>query len=80
MSQRAVERVLGRLLTDEDFRDAFFKQPRHALIPYADDLTPDELDALHQVPRSALTTLCARLDDRICRLRVPGPGPEEPRR
>ena len=80
MSQRAVERVLGRLLTDEAFRDSFFRQPRQALIPYANDLTPDELDALHQVPRSALTTLCARLDDRICRLRVPGPDPEEQRR
>jgi hypothetical protein len=77
MSQRAVERVLGRLVTDEAFRDLFFGDAWRALLPYAEDLTPSELDALRQVPRGALATLCAGLDDRICRLRLPGVNAEE---
>jgi hypothetical protein len=71
MSQRAVERVLGQLLTDEAFRERFFSDVWIAFVPYASDLTSDELDALRQVPRSALAALSARLDDRICRLKVP---------
>lgn len=76
MSQRAVERVLGRLVTDEAFRDLFFRDTRLALIPYTEDLTPNELDALRQVPRDALAALCACLDDRICRLRLPAVNAE----
>jgi len=76
MSQRAVEQVLGRLVTDEAFREAFFDDAPRALVPYAADLTPNELDALRQVPRHALAALCTRLDDRICRLSVPAAYPE----
>ena len=71
MSQRGVERVLGRLVTDEAYREKFFADAWIAFVPYATDLTADELDALRRVPRSALALLCARLDDRICRLTVP---------
>ena len=76
MSQRAVERVLGRLVTDEAFRSLFFRDTRLALIPYAQDLTSNELDALRQVPRGALAALCAGLDDRICRLSLPAVSAE----
>ena len=78
MSQRAVERVLGRLITDEGFREAFFMDAGGALAPYAAELTPDELDALRRVPREALAALEARLDDRICRLCVPAANHERP--
>jgi hypothetical protein len=71
MSQRAVERVLGRLVTDEACREGFFRDARAALAGYIADLTADELDALLRVPRRGLAALCAELDDRICRLRVP---------
>jgi hypothetical protein len=76
MSQRAVERVLGRLVTDETFREVFYGDPQSALVLYAGDLTPDEIDALRQVPRMALAAFSARLDDRICRLSVPAANPE----
>jgi hypothetical protein len=79
MSQRAVERVLGRLATDEAFRDIFYTDAETALIPYATDLTPAEIDALRQVPRAALAAFSAHLDDRICRLSVPAANPEGPR-
>jgi hypothetical protein len=77
MSQRGVERVLGKLVTDEAFREQFFSDAWIAFVPYASDLTSDELDALRRVPRTALAALCARLDDRICRLNVPAGNPEQ---
>ncbi len=77
MSQRAVEQVLGRLVTDEMFREAFYRDPEPALITCTCDLTADELDALRRVPRPALAAFSARLDDRICRLTVPAATDEK---
>jgi hypothetical protein len=77
MSQRAVERVLGRLVTDASFRAAFFRKAPDALLTHAADLTPDELDALRRVPPEALVALESRLDDRICRLCVPTAATDE---
>jgi putative modified peptide len=70
MSQRDVERTLGRLLTDPGFRDEFFQDPAHACLQVGIQLTPQEVEALLQAPRSALVSLGARLDDRICRLHL----------
>jgi hypothetical protein len=77
MSQRAVEQVLGRLVTDEVFRDAFYEDAPGTVVAYVSDLTADELDALRRVPRRGLAALCARLDDRICRLNVRRPTTNE---
>ncbi len=70
MSQRTVERTLGKLVTDEAFREAFFRNPASASMQAGLDLSPDEMHALLLTPRSALDALGARLDDRICRLHV----------
>jgi hypothetical protein len=70
MSQRDVERTLGRLLTDEGFRDDFFLDPARACLTLGIQLTPGELEGLLRVPRPALASLGARLDDRICRLHI----------
>jgi hypothetical protein len=70
MSQRDVERTLGRLLTDQDFRDEFFLDPARASLTLGIQLTADELEALLRIPPSAFATLGARLDDRICRLHI----------
>ena len=70
MSQRDVERTLGRLLTDEDFRDDFFLDPARACLTLGIQLTPHEVEALLWVPRPALAGLGACLDDRICRLHI----------
>lgn len=72
MSQRDVERTLGRLLTDQGFRDDFFSDPAHACLQVGIQLTPQEVEALLQAPRPALVSLGARLDDRICRLHIQG--------
>ena len=71
MSQREVERTLGRLLTDEGFREKFFLDPARSCLMLGIQLAPHEVEALLRVPRSMLTTLGARLDDRVCRLHIP---------
>ena len=71
MSQRDVERTLGRLLTDESFQDDFFQDPPRACLTLEIQLAPHELEALLRIPRPALANLGAQLDDRICRLHVP---------
>ena len=81
MSQRVVERAVGKLVTDEGFRDAFFRDSKAASLQAGFDLSPEELDALSSIPRAALAALGARLDDRICRLHIPcEPSREEQRR
>jgi len=70
MSQRGVERILGRMITDQGFREDFFHDPVMAGFQIGADLTHEELDALLRIPVAALTDLSARLDDRICRLHI----------
>jgi hypothetical protein len=70
MSQRDVERTLGRLLTDQGFQDDFFLDPVHACLQVGIQLTRHEVEALLRVPRPALASLGANLDDRICRLHI----------
>lgn len=77
MSQRAVEHALGKLVTDEGFREAFFADPRETARRTGLDLTAKELDALDRIPRQALDVLGACVDDRICRLHVPGESMRE---
>lgn len=81
MSQRVVERAVGKLVTDEGFRDAFFQNPKTASLQAGLELSAEELDALARIPRPALAALSARLDDRICRLHIAlEPAHEEQRR
>ncbi len=67
MSQRDVERALGRLLTDPAFRRDFFDDPGGACLLLGLQLAPSEIEALLRAPRPALANLADRLDDRICR-------------
>jgi hypothetical protein len=49
MTQRAVESIVGRLVTDEAFRQAFLRQPRRVLedlIAQGVSLTETEIRAL----------------------------------
>jgi hypothetical protein len=81
MSQRVVERAVGKLVTDESFRNAFFRDPKVATLQAGLELSAEELDALARIPRLALAALGARLDDRICRLHIAlEPTHEEQRR
>lgn len=71
MSQRSVERTLGKLITDEGFRARFFREPATACLAAGLDLLPEELEALARLPIEELARLCCLIDDRICRLHVP---------
>jgi len=78
MSQLAVERTLGKLLTDESFRERFFTSPRETVWAAGFRLSDIELAALSGLSRSALRSFSASLDPRISRLCLPPePSPEE---
>ena len=72
MSQRDVERTLGRLLTDAGFRRDFFRNPARACLEFGLRLAAHEVEALLQVPSRRLASLAEQLDDRICRLDIDG--------
>ena len=67
MSQPAVERALGKLVTDEAFRKRFFANPETASWEAGLQLSPMELDALSKLSHEALTRLGDVLDKRISR-------------
>jgi len=67
MSQLAVERVLGRLVTDADFRTEFFGEPTSACREHGLELTPVELASLLHVDERALYMLAIHLDPKIVR-------------
>ena len=73
MSQRCVELLLGRILTDEDFRRDFFPQmpagpPNFALAAsHGLSLTPVEQTALSRLERRRVDLFARTLDPRISR-------------
>lgn len=71
MSQRSVERALGKMITDESFRRDFFRDPDLTSLEAGLDLLRDEMQALLRVPRELLEELGASLEDRIVRLSIP---------
>ena len=70
MSQRGVERIVGKLVTDEEFAELFFASPEQAALKLGVDLTVKEREALCQISRAALHEFSSKLDDRICKLHV----------
>lgn len=56
MSQRVVETILGRLVTDEDFRRHFAEQPQGACRQVG-TLTDDELGALAGIDMHSLSAI-----------------------
>ena len=68
MSQRSVEQVIGRLATDEDFRQRFEKGREVALAELVDcgfQLTPVEQRALLDLDVDAAARFAGCLDPRI---------------
>jgi hypothetical protein len=63
MSQEAVERVLGRAMTDAEFRRQLIDDARAACVDY--DLTEEELDALDALDADSMKAFAGTLDARI---------------
>ena len=68
MSQHAVERTLGKLATDEEFRARFFENPAAATREAGLPLSAVELEALSALSRAAIARFSQSLDGRIRRL------------
>jgi len=67
MAQKAVETLLGRLLTDEDFRRRFFEEPAAVCRQEALDVTSRELEAILAVDEVRFAQFAKQLDARIVR-------------
>jgi hypothetical protein len=68
MSQQAVERTIGKLVTDEAFRRRFAADPPRASLEAGLALSATELSALVRISAAALDRLARTLDDSIRRL------------
>ena len=78
MSQRGVERTIGRLVTDEEFRQRFATDPVAILVEGVGcgvELTNLEVEALASIDRSLLEQLADTLDPRIQKVRIQGGMP-----
>jgi hypothetical protein len=67
MSQRVAEGLLGRLITDRDFRTGFYQDPKAFCLREALELTDRELEAILAIDGNRLEELASRLDARIVR-------------
>jgi hypothetical protein len=70
MSQRTIERVIGRLLTDEELRHEFTRSPRRTLAELNEqgwDLSRFEVDALLSIEIGLWSETAARIDARLQR-------------
>jgi len=76
MSQKGVEGLLGRMLTDSDFRRRFYQDPAAACIAAAMEVTTRELEAVLTVEEARIAELSKTLDARIVRADVKNPGPQ----
>jgi len=79
MTQHDVERTLGRLLTDGQFRRAFVRDPSTVVRAAGLVLSDGEIEALGSLPLRMLRNLAVRIDPRIRVLELPHPLDTMPR-
>ena len=70
MSQRAVEALLGRLITDATFRRWFHQEPTEACLAGAFEVTSREVEALLALQGSRIDDFAKLLDPRIVRVAI----------
>jgi hypothetical protein len=63
MSQQVVEQVIGRAVTDPEFRNLLFSDPDQALAGY--DLTEEERKAILAMESKHVEDFAGKLDARI---------------
>jgi hypothetical protein len=70
VSKKAVQEVIGKAVTDSEFREALFANPDEALAGY--ELTEDEIAALKSVDAETMESFAGSLDERISKAFVAG--------
>jgi hypothetical protein len=70
MSREAVESILGKAMTNGQFRDALFANPDEVLAEY--DLTADEVTALRAIDFETMESFAGTLDERISKMGMGG--------
>jgi len=71
MSQDAVERVLGRLITDARFRRAVGDSLEAACVQQGYSLSPTELRFLSELELKRISALAASINTGLCRADTP---------
>lgn len=71
MSQEAVERVIGRLITDERFRRLAYDSLEEASLLEGYLLTPTEVQLLSDLKFPTITEFAKRLNPGLCRVGAP---------
>lgn len=68
VTQRSIEMVIGRLVTDEEFRQTFLNDPHQALADLLErgtHLTPAEVAALVATDSELWAMVADRIDERL---------------
>lgn len=68
MTQRSIEMVIGRLVTDEEFRETFLSDPREALghlLEQGTHLSPAEIAALIATDSALWREVAEHIDQRL---------------
>jgi hypothetical protein len=79
MSQRTIERIIGRLLTDEELRHEFTRSPRRTLVKLNEqgwEMSRFEVDALLAIEIDLWSETAARIDSRLQRCSLKADEPE----
>ena len=75
MSQKTVQLLIGRLLTDEELRVRFVRQPLETLVALRDqgvELTRNEIEALVETDRKLWASAAERIHSRLQRCTLMG--------
>ena len=73
MSQKCVQQLIGRILTDEELRQRFVAEPLETLTTLRDqgiELTAGEIEALVETDRQLWSTAAARIHPRLQRCSI----------
>jgi hypothetical protein len=73
MSQKTVQLIIGRVITDEDLRDRFIRDPAETIAALEElgfELTPSEVEALIQTDSELWTTAARRIHPQLQRCRL----------